>query len=314
MSPFVVVMLPPGEVAAADSRALVTACTAALRTGQCVVDASGETGAIAVATISAGASGNVHVEVDVRATESAPARHVARELTFQDADPVRERWRSVGFAVAGLSGGGVESAPEEPETVPPPPPSPPPVAKKAAPSAPTSASPADYEASEHPFRASARFDAGPGLTRGTWRLGGALGAGYDFDDGFWGIDVLASYAANPASVSGVDVSWATFAGGASVAYTLFDVEGRLGAMFGARDVRASETDGASGVTQTRSRWLPVGIVDASLRFPATTLLGVLSGIELRRATGGTAVQSHGTYIGASPSVDFGLFVGLQVRP
>jgi hypothetical protein len=310
MSATVVVMLPAGEVTAPDARALVTACTAALREGQCVLDASETAAAIAVASITMVGSDRVHLEVDVRATDSSPPRHPSRELVFRDADPVDERWKSIGFAVAGMSGGGVEPAPDTPPEQPAPPVAPPPGPPATKPS-PES----DYDEEElHPLRASARFETGPGLTRGTWRLGGAVGAGYDFADGFWGIDVLATYAANPSSVSGVDVSWLTFAAGASVAWTLFDVQGRLSALLGARDVVASERDATTGDRQSRSRWLGAGIVQASARWPANTALGVLSGLELRRATGGTAVESHGAYIGASSALNFGLFLGVEVRP
>jgi hypothetical protein len=315
MSPTVVVMLPAADAAAADTRALVTACTAALRTGQCVIgDGSDSATAIAVATVAFGANGRVRIEVDVRASESLPARHPVRELVFHEADPIEERWKSVGFAVAGLSGGAVEPSPEPPEEAPPEAAVVPVKSPKPGPKAtPSDLRPSDEEG-EHPLRASARIETGPGLTRGTWRLGGALGAGYDFDDGFWGIDVHASYAANPATVRGVDVSWLTVAAGASVAWTLFDVEGRLGALLGARDVHATESDAASGDQQSRSRWLPVGIVHASARWPASALLGILSGVELRRASGGTAVESHGAYIGSSSALDFGLFLGVEVRP
>jgi len=305
----VVVMLPAGEVSAPAARALVSACTAALREGECVIGGA-STGAdvIAVATVTLSADGRISIDVDVREKGSSPERHPSRDLAFHDADPIEERWRSTGFAIASLSGGAVSPAAEPPEK---------PRVVQPAPARPPKPRTKEVEARPHepgPIRASARVETGPGLTRGTWRLGGSALGGYDFDDGFWGIDVFASYAANPGAVGGVDVSWLTFAGGASVAFTAFNVEGRLGALLGARDVVASASDPASGEQEVRARWLPIGIAHASLRWPGSTPLGVLSGVELRRSTGGTTVQSHGTYIGSSASLDFGLFLGVEVRP
>src|SRR3954467_8280191 len=113
MSPTVVVMLP-AEVAPAEAQTLVAACTAALRAGECIVASEGDASAIAVATVVLVGKDSVHLAVDVRADASSVARHPARDLVFKEADPVEERWKSVGFAIAGLSGGGTESSTDDP--------------------------------------------------------------------------------------------------------------------------------------------------------------------------------------------------------
>ncbi len=350
----VVVLMPAADARGPDARALAAACTAALREGECVVGESAPPAAIAVATVTVRGAGKIRVDVDVRATAGAPARHPSRDLVFRDADPMAERWKSVGFAVASMSGAAIDvglepSSPEEapraedaPESAPaatsgapkaetnagaarqkPPPPAAP--AQSETTTAPERGGPAphaprkapqqkeDEEEGAHRFRASGELETGPGLTRGTWRVGGALGLGYDFDDGFWGIDALAGYAANPTDVNGVDVSWLTFGAGASVAWTLYGVRGRLGAVLGARELRASGSDAASGQHQALTRWLPIGIARASLAWPATGTLAMFSGLEVRRTSGGTAIESHGTYIGSSPALELGLFLGVEVR-
>src|SRR5581483_2821909 len=96
----VVVLMPATDVRGPDARALAAACTAALREGECVVGESAPPAAIAVATVTVRAAGKIHIDVDVRATPAAPARHPSRDLTFRDADPMDERWKSVGFAIA----------------------------------------------------------------------------------------------------------------------------------------------------------------------------------------------------------------------
>jgi hypothetical protein len=352
----VVVLMPAADARGPDARILAAACTAALREGGCIVGDSAPKYAIAVATVTVRAGGKVHIDVDVRATDESPARHPSRELTFHDADPIDERWKSVGFAIASMSGVAADVAPEPspadtaPEAEPAMPasttpgttngapasaaapasgatPAAPPAAAPSsaapnaagkaasAPSTPPKASqPEDEEPGAHRFRASGEIETGQGLTRGTWRLGGALGLGYDFADGFWAIDGLASYAANPADVNGVDTSWLTFGAGASVAWRMYGVRGRVGALLGARDVLASGSDPATGARQTLARWLPIGIARASLCWPSAGPLGMFSGVELRRSTGGTSIESHGTYIGSSAAPEFGLFLGVEVRP
>jgi hypothetical protein len=354
----VVVLMPAADIRGSDARTLTASCTAALREGECVVSENATPAAIAVATVTVRAAGKVHIDVDVRATDASPSRHPSRDLIFRDADPLEERWKSVGFAIASMSGAagdvapgasadgttkeGTEASgpsatasgpsaaasaasgapagdakndatPETPAATPEQKPAP--NSNGPATRAPQNAPPQEDDIEgAHRFRASGAFETGPGLTHGTWRVGGALGLGYDFDDGFWAVDALGGYAANPADVSGVDVSWLTFAAGASVAWRMYGVQGRVGALLGAREVRASESDGATGEHQTLTRWLPVGIARASLRWPATGTLGMFSGLSLARTTGGTAIASHGTYIGSSAAFELGLFLGVEVRP
>jgi hypothetical protein len=351
----VVVLLPAADVRGPDARALTAACTAALREGECVVSENAPPTAVAVATVTVRAAGKVHIDVDVRATGASPSRHPSRDLTFRDADPVEERWKSVGFAIASMSGAAAEAepvpspdgTPETPEATPesattgaasgapageakprataatpapaPAPPSDKPRAPEKAASAPRATTRAPQQEDEEEvrarrFRASGELQTGPGLTRGTWRLGGALGLGFDFDDGFWSVDGLVGYAANPTDVNGVDVSWLTFGAGASVAFAMYGVEGRLGALLGARELAASGADAQTGQRQTLTRWLPIGIARASLRWPAKGTLSMFSGLELRRTSGGTSIESHGTYIGSSPALELGLFLGVEVRP
>src|SRR5882672_10886003 len=183
MSPTVFVMLP-AEVAPPEAQTLVTACTAALRAGQCIVGSDDDASAIAVATVVLVGKDSVHLAVDVIADASAPARRPSRDLLFKEADPVDERWKSVGFAIASLSGGGTEPSTEDTPndstllTVPP-------KAASAEPNRPVEEAPAPPapEGTASPplgrVRVSARFETGPGIEHGPWRVGGALGSGYD---------------------------------------------------------------------------------------------------------------------------------------
>jgi hypothetical protein len=317
MSPTVVVILP-AEVAPPEAQALVTACTAALRAGQCIVGSDDDASVIAVATIVVVGKDSVHLAVDVRADASAPARHPSRDLLFKEADPVDERWKSVGFAIAGLSGGGTEPSTEDTppgstlQTVPPKAASAepkPPADEVAAPPAAGAASPPLGR-----IRVSARFETGPGIKHGPWRLGGALGAGYDLYSRVFGLSALASYAREASAVDNVGVSWLTLAAGASAALVVSKIEGRLGVGAGARYVRASETEPATGQEQAQSRWLPAFLADASLKWPADGPFGVVTGVQGLALSGGTAVQSHGTYVGASPAFEIALFLGAEIRP
>jgi hypothetical protein len=319
MSPTVVVMLP-AEVAPPEAQTLVAACTAALRTGQCIVGSDGDADTIAVATVVLAGNDSVHLAVDVRADASTPARHPSRELVFKEADPIDERWKSVGFAIASLSGGGIETSTGEEAPVES-------TLRTVAPKA-TSAEPKPASAGSvdraipvatvsPPLgraRVNARFETGPGIEGGPWRVGGALGAGYDLGTRVVGLSALVAYAREPVAVSNVGVSWLTLGAGASAALVFFRIEGRIGLSAGARFIRASETDPSTGQEQARSRWLPAGLADLSLKWPADGTLAIFSGVQGVALSGGTAVQSHGMFVGASPAFELGLFVGAELRP
>ena len=319
MSPTVVVMLP-AEVTPAEAQTLVATCTAALRAGQCIVGSDADDAAIAVATVVLAGKDSVHLAVDVRPVASAPARHPSRDLVFKEADPVEERWKSVGFAVASLSGGGLEPIPEEEappvegtlRTVPPKaaPAESKPATETADRAAPVAVPPPPLGRT----RVSARFETGPGIEGGPWRVGGALGAGYDLGARVVGLSALVAYAREPVAVGNVGVSWFTLAAGASAALVFSRIEGRLGLSVGARFMRASETDPSTAEEQAQSRWLPAGIADLSLKWPADGTLAIFSGVQGMALSGGTAVQSHGMFVGASPAFELGLFVGAEVRP
>ncbi|HEX7670438.1 MAG TPA: hypothetical protein VF395_12670, partial [Polyangiaceae bacterium] len=128
--PMVMVEIAPPEPPADLARALVDACSAAVRVGSC----SRADGATAAAVPKGTAAAMVRwetaegrrVRIEVGVTgEGQPAGRV-RSLEFAATDPLVERWRSVGLTIATLAGEiSRESGAEPPEEMPGPPDHPP---------------------------------------------------------------------------------------------------------------------------------------------------------------------------------------------
>ena len=304
--PVVIVELAASAAASPNVGALIDACTVALRRGECTMPREGTArSADAVATVTFRSSDPPEVLVEVRAVRSDTA--TSRDLVFRREDSENERWRSIGFTIASLAGVlGVQEAARPPP--PEPPPLKPPVPERKP--APLPAPPVHLS----PFRLGVRFELGPGLDRGPVRFGGALLAGYDLPGRVLSVWALAADAFRPSAVGSVDMNWARFGVGLSAAAPLFsNIEGRVALAVVLERLAASETEAATQVEQSRSRWLSGAELDASLRFPAATRFGGVLGGYVVRLSGGTAVVSHGVQLASSPATEGGLFAGVEVR-
>ncbi len=103
--PIVAVELPAPEPPAAMTRALLSACSSAVRDGRCILasDVSSEPRiAIAFVRFSGGAERLARIQVEMSRGGGSDSR--ARLLTFKDSDARVERWRSVGLTIATLVG------------------------------------------------------------------------------------------------------------------------------------------------------------------------------------------------------------------
>jgi len=318
-SPVVIVELPPDAQTSPNAKTLLKACTVALRRGACVLSASegeapnGSLEAVAVVTFSSADGLQVLIEVGTQ-RERRP-KWTSRQLLFRPEDSDAEKWRSMGFTIASLAGAlGIperEAASETPEPPPRPPApkaAPPPAPKKRETPRPVRTQPLP------PFHVGARFETGPGLDNGSFRFGGALFVGYDLPGGVVSLTALGEDAARAGAVADVDMAWTRFGLGLSAAAPLpLDVEGRAGLLIAVEQVGATETDAASQVEESRSRWVSGIELDVSTRWPRASPVGGLFGAYLFRLSGGTAVKSHGAVLASSPATEGGLFLGLEAR-
>lgn len=91
------------QIRPAEAAWILAACNAAIVRGTCELEAAADTPSRAVAIVRLQGSGQrVRIEVGLR--ESERDAWSVREIAFAPADPTRERWRTVGLALATLVG------------------------------------------------------------------------------------------------------------------------------------------------------------------------------------------------------------------
>jgi hypothetical protein len=136
----VVVDLGP-NVGAREVQIVLEACNEAISNGVCLPGAEGGgEPPRAVAVARASDRRVLVVRIEVRLDPDDPTSSIVRELEFGRRDPLRERWRSVGLAIATLVGEGEQRArEEEAANVPDPLPEPAPAPAKPAPPEPAPA-------------------------------------------------------------------------------------------------------------------------------------------------------------------------------
>jgi hypothetical protein len=117
--PIVLVELPATDAADVNASALISACSAGLRRGACVVGEA-ETGerAAAVAIVAWLDPEHLHARIDVGRRADERTGWLARELIFHEQDSPLERWRSVGLAIAGVVGEATLLEPPAPPATP----------------------------------------------------------------------------------------------------------------------------------------------------------------------------------------------------
>jgi hypothetical protein len=306
MGPVVLVDLPAEQASSPRVPAMLAACTAALRHGECVLSNGGERAdARAIAVVTWRDAAQLDVWIEVGARREGQAIWTSRKLDFRPEDAPEEQWRSIGFAIAGLAGALDPALPEPaPASIPRPEPPSTVVAHDTA--TPKTARPL-------PFRLGGRIEIGPGLDRGAWRVGGVAALQYDLPGQLISVVATAGDAEATGATQSVDMNWARFGLGLAISTPLpAGAEGSAGVLFGLERVAATESD-ASGTSEAKSRWLGGAILDVSVRWPRSSPVGAVLGGQLVRLSGGTAVRSHGEQVASSPATETALLAGLDVR-
>jgi hypothetical protein len=315
----VVVDIGP-DVGAREVQIVLDACNRAIVQGVCLPEAEASDEpprAVAVARAVDESVRVVRIEVRLGADdEGAP---IVRELVFGRRDPLRERWRSVGLAIATLVGEGErareearEESPAEPEPEPEPAPpveAPPPPPVEAAPAQPVPPPPARAVAPEAreereegeaeaavpraPFEQRSVFIGvggftGPGFGAGAWRVGGTLRGTWQAPSGLT-LGTSLGYAWR-ASARDFTAEWLSLAGGAGYRWDASDATS-FGVMLLAGAERARFEVLAAGDSRTEARWNPHAGAELDVRWRATAGFGVWAAIE-----GGTVGRSSRLFL------------------
>lgn len=303
----VVVDLGP-DVGARDVQIVIDACNRAIAQGVCLPEANtGDEPPRAVAVARAVDDGVRVVRIEVRLASDEEGAPIVRELVFGRRDPLRERWRSVGLAIATLVGEG-ERAREEARDAEPPPEPPPPEAPpvdeapeapaEPAPPAPTpppsqperalEAAPAEEDEGEAPELPRAPFEhrsvfvgvggfTGPGFGAGAWRVGGTLRGAWQ---GVGGLSFGGSLGyAWRASSRDFTAEWLSLQAGVGYRLAVSDALS-VGAMVLGGAQRARFEVLAAGVDRSEARWNPRASIELDGRWRATSGFGVWASAEV----------------------------------
>jgi hypothetical protein len=290
---------------------LVSSCTRTARGAECMLakNAADESPS-AVAIVSLQSEDKIRVEVGVRQGDHDSWR--TKEFSFLAADEPLDRWRAVGFAIGTLAETNPVPVPVAPATPPPPETARPPVATPP-PVRVAHASPKPASGPRVFVGAVGVF--GPGLDKGSWRIGSGLGvelapARMPFYFSLGG--TAATRVARDAS--GATARWFDVSAGSGIA--IFGPLNHSGLQLGASllverfDVSASRIDGESA---SDYRWL-FG-VGAALggRVEVATDLFLVADLQAAGLSGTTDVKVAGEPIGSSPSFRYLGSFGLRVR-
>jgi hypothetical protein len=285
---------PPAEL----RDALVASCSSVAGAAGCALAApeAAEARARVVVTFDA-AYARVRVVLD-RGTSGEPAR----EASFREIDPLRERFRAAGLVVAGLVTD-VERSSAPPESAP-------------APAAPDPAVVDDGEGARR----------GPGIAlallgRLAWTdvrpwAGVALAADFPVGSSAFvvvsRIDYEHTLSATPAGISEQRL-----AGGVGVGATARWLHGRFELAPRVRvelqDLNASVTEPATGRSGASGRVLVGGAGELDARISFGGVVGVVLGAELDWFGGSTSIQVHDKLKSVLPAWMYGVNAGLNVR-
>lgn len=298
----VIVDLGP-DVGARETQIVIAACNHAISQGVCLPETSlGDEAPRAVAVARAADSSVRVVRIEVRLGDESGAS-IVRELVFGRRDPLRERWRSVGLAIATLVGEGERAreeaeeqtaaaplpAPEEPERAespatepepePPAParPAPPPVAVE---------EPEEEEVEEEPEVPRAPYEhrswfigvgglAGPGFGEGPWRLGGTLRGAWQSESGLtFGVGL--GYARRSSSED-FTAEWLSAEAGVGYRLVASDALSFGALVFGGAQ-RARFEVLAGGEERSQVRWNPRVGLELDGRWRATAGFGIWAAV------------------------------------
>lgn len=320
--PVVMVAIAPPEPPAELARALLDACSAAVRVGNCsrvepdiaVADGAVPAGtAAAVVRWEAADDLRVQIEVALRG-EGQPARRL-RNLEFAATDPLVERWRSVGLTLATLAGeisresgaepreGRSKPAARAPRTVPDA------AAVEGDPSRPKR--PPRRETTHETLWISVAALVGPGLVDGAWRAGAWADVGWRPTPLPLFARLNLAFAARPADPRGLSVQWetVTLGVGGVAGDGRFTLQPRVSASFDS--VRAGVTDPATGLRDSGSG-AAVGVhVGADAVFQFVDSAGLVASLDLWHLSAPTNILLEDRRVGVSAAN--GWVVGLGFR-
>jgi hypothetical protein len=310
----VIVDLGP-DVGAREVMVVIDACNDAIAQGVCLPEASpSDEAPRAVAVARAADAGVRVVRIEVRLASDAEGATIVRELVFGRRDPLRERWRSVGLAIATLVGEGErarqEAREDELPEVPAPPAEPPPAAAapeaKPEPPAPTPAlepeapeepaepaEPEEVELPREPFEHRPWFVGvgaftGPGFGAGAWRVGGTLRGAWQGESGLT-LGTSLGYAWR-ASSRDFTAEWLSLEAGVGYRLALSDAMS-FGLLLLGGAQRARFEVLAAGESRSEALWNPRVGIELDGRWRATSGFGVWASVE-----GGTAGRSSRLFV------------------
>jgi len=308
----VIVDLGP-DVGAREVQVVIDACNDAISQGVCLPEASASDEAPRAVAVARAADDAVRVvRIEVRLASDDEGATIVRELVFGRRDPLRERWRSVGLAIATLVGEGErareEAREDEVPAVPEAPPEPPPVdaAPEATPEPPAApapvvvpeapeerAEPEEVEVPREPFEHRAWFVGvgaftGPGFGAGPWRVGGALRGAWQGESGLtFGTSLGYAWRASSRDFT---AEWLSLEAGVGYRLDLSDATS-FGVMLLGGAQRARFEVLAGGESRSVARWNPRAGVELDGRWRVTSGFGVWAALE-----GGTAGRSSRLFV------------------
>jgi hypothetical protein len=212
-----------------------------------------------------------HVRVTLERFDAATGRRVERDTRFGDADPVIERWRTIGLVIAALVGESDASRDAAVEME----------------SRPSSLRGRSLAAS---WLGLSGF-AGPGLDDGSVRLGAAIHGAVGVRSSAVFFLGSAGHALRPVDDRSLDVGWTTFAFGAGARAHIpsADLELRVRVELLLEHLLASSVS-RNAVSGGGGRWSPGLRCGGDVLWPASGPLGVTLGFSAWSLSGGTAIQ------------------------
>lgn len=289
---------------------MVAACSQALTRGSCVLSDTGAPAdrATAIAIVSWESSEQRIARIQVGRKRGPEGSWLSREMQFQTADALVERWRAVGFAIGTLADeqerdaerGAAAAPPVRPPTAP-------------APAQPRTPAP-------NPWTHAPRWLGigpltGPGLDSGPWRVGAWLRVAQLLGQSPFFAQLSASYALRPTRDQ-VRVQWATLGAGLGGLQSLstLRLDLRVHAEFVAQNVRASAHDPSTGRDDGGSHWSPGLRGGVEAVWPNSSPVSAVLGAEGWNLSGGTAIRRYGDdRIGSSPASGFAFLIGCELR-
>lgn len=325
--PLVVVEVPAHDSAAPEVSALIEACTTGLGGGRCELTQNRKReSATAVAIVSWPGGRELSALVEVSRLGEPSEAWRSEELKFQPEDQRRERFRTIGFAIAALfrealpepspgdRGPTGPATPSKTTGKPTPVPGPASAPRRRADETIAFRDAAPQEPSAR-RRAEAWISAGafasynPQL--GAWHSGGqlkfALGA-----SGFSGfLCAFGSYAVGHAP-SGTSLSWSTVGLGPGLRLPL---PPRLELRTAARGLMVNISGSASEAARTsrQSVWVPGAGLELELGVQASERFVVTLGGEIQRLAGSVPIREHNQPVGTVGETALGVSLTLELR-